>query len=68
MSIIPLTALSKHVVLAYDKVIGPHRNYCPLDGLPSEKPGTLSGFVDRWIFQLSGARGVDNGGVRAQEV
>ena len=46
---------------AYDQVVRPHRSYRPSGGLPREKPRTRH----MWIcLQLSGARGVDNGGVK----
>ena len=53
-------ARSQHVVFAYDQVVRPHRSYRPSGGLPRGKPRTRR----MWIcLQLSGARGVDNGGV-----
>ena len=52
----------KHVVFAYDQVVRPHRSHRPSGGLPIGKPRTRH----MWIcLQLSGASGVDNGGVRA---
>ena len=59
---IPLATRSQHVIFAYDQVVRPHRSYRPSGGLPRGKPRTCH----MWICpQLSGARGVDNGGVRA---
>ena len=60
MPVIPLATRSQHVDFAYDQVVIPHRSYRPSDGLPRGKPRTRH----MWIcLQLSGARGVDNGGV-----
>ena len=62
LPVIPLATRSQHVVFAYDQVVRPHRSYRPSGGLPGGKPRTRY----MWIcLQLSGARGVDNGGVRA---
>ena len=61
MPVIPLATRSQHVHFAYDQVVGPHRSYRPSGGLPRGKPRTRQ----MWIcLQLSGARGVDNGGVQ----
>ena len=65
MSVIPLATRSQHVVFAYDQVVRPHRSYCPSGGLPRGRPRTRH----MWIcLQLSRARGMDNGGVRANAV
>ena len=49
------------MVSVYDLVVRPHRNYCPSGGQPSGMPRTRY----RWIcLQLSGARSMDNEGVR----
>ena len=59
----PLAARSQHVIFAYDQVVRPHRSYRLSGGLPRGKPRSRH----MWICpQLSGARGVDNGGVRAK--
>ena len=59
---LPLASRSQHVIFTYDQVVRPHRSYRPSGGLPRGKPRTRH----MWICpQLSGARGVDNGGVRA---
>ena len=48
---------------AYDQVIRPHLSYRTSGGLPRGKPRNS----DRWIcLQLSGARCMDNGDVRAK--
>ena len=61
LPVIPLATLSHHVVLAYDQVVWPHRSYSPSGGFPRGKPRTRH----MWIcLQLSGGRGMDNGGVR----
>ena len=61
MPVIPLATRSQHVDFAYDQVVRPHRSYRPSGGLPRGKPRTRH----MWIcLQLSGARGVDNGGVK----
>ena len=61
MPVIPPTTRSQHVDFPYDQVVGPHRSYRPSGGLPRGKPRTRH----MWIcLQLSGARGVDNGGVK----
>ena len=61
MPVIPLETRSQHVDFAYDQVVRPHRSYRPSGGLPKGKPRTRH----MWIcLQLSGARGVDNGGVK----
>ena len=61
MPVIPLATRSQHVDFAYDQVVRPHRSYHPSGGLPRGKPRTRH----MWIcLQLSGARGVDNGGVK----
>ena len=60
---------AKHLNLAIDETannnsdnVRPHRSYRPSGGLPRGKPRTRH----MWIcLQLSEARGVDNGGVRA---
>ena len=62
LPVIPLATWSQHVVFAYDQVVRPHRSYHPSGGLPRGKPWTRH----MWIcLQLSGASGMDNGGVRA---
>ena len=61
MPVIPLATRSQHVDFAYDQVVRPHRSYRPSGGLPRGKPRTRH----MWIcLQLSGARGVDNRGVK----
>ena len=61
MPVIPPATRSQHVDFAYDQVVRPHRSYRPSGGLPRGKPRTRH----MWIcLQLSGARGVDNGGVK----
>ena len=63
MPVIPLATRSQHVDFAYDQVVRPHRSYRPSGGLPRGKPRTRH----MWIcLQLSGARGVDNGGVKGK--
>ena len=60
MPVIPQATRSQHVDFAYDQVVRPHRSYRPSVGLSRGKPRTRH----MWIcLQLSGARGVDNGGV-----
>ena len=50
----------QQVVFTYDHVIRPYHSYRSLCGLPMGKPRTCH----LWnCLQLSGARGVDNGGV-----
>ena len=62
MPVIPLATRSQHVDFAYDLVVRPHRSYRPSGGLPRGKPRTRH----MWIcLKLSGARGVENGGVMA---
>ena len=64
LPVIPLATRSQHVVFTYDQVVRPHHSYRPSGGLPRGKPRTRH----MWIcLQLSGARGVDNGGIRAQK-
>ena len=61
MSVIPLKTRSQHVDFVYDQVVRPHRSYRPSGGIPRGKPRTRH----MWIcLQLSGARSVDNGGVK----
>ena len=61
MPVIPLATRSQHVDFVYDQVVRPHRSYRPSGGLPRGKPRTRH----MWIcLQMSGARGVDNGGVK----
>ena len=58
----PLATRSNHVVFAYDQVIRPHRSYRRSGVLPWLEAWTHH----RWIrLQLSVARGVDSGGIRA---
>ena len=65
LPVIPLATRSQRVVLAYDQVARPHHSYHPSGGLPRGKSRTHH----MWIrLQLSGARGVYNGGVRAANV
>ena len=53
--------LTSAEVSAYDQVVRPHRSHRPSGGLPRGKPWTRH----MWIcLQLSGARGVNNGGVK----
>ena len=62
LPVMPFATRSQHVVFAYDQVVRPHRSYRPSGGLVRGKPRTRH----MWIcLQLSGARGMDNGGVRA---
>ena len=62
LPVIPLATRSQHVIIAYDQVVRPHRCYRPSGGLPRVNPRTRH----MWTCpQLSGARGVDNGGVSA---
>ena len=57
--------LGPNMVFAYDQVVSPHRSYRPYGGLPRGMLRTRH----MWIcLKLSGARGVDNGGVRAYGV
>ena len=63
LPVMPLATRSQHVVFAYNQVARPHHSYRPSGGLPGGKPRTRH----MWIcLQLTGARGVDNGGVRAK--
>ena len=62
LPVIPLATRSQHVIFAYDQVVRPHGCYRPSGGLPREKPRTRR----MWIcLQLSGARGVNNGIIKA---
>ena len=63
MPVIPPTTRSQHVDFAYDQVVRPHHSYRHSGGLPRGKPRTRH----MWIcLQLSGARGVDNGGMKGK--
>ena len=56
---IPLVTRSQQEVFAYDQVVWPNRSYRPSGVLNRVDPRTLH----TWnCLQLSGARGVDNGG------
>ena len=59
LPVILLATRSQHFIFAYDQVVRPHRSYRPSGGHPRGKPRTC-GFA-----AIDGARGVDNGGVRA---
>ena len=61
MPVIPLVTRSQHVDFAYDQVVRPHRSYRPSGGLPRGKPRTRHMSM---CLQLSGARCVDNGGLK----
>ena len=65
LPVMALASQSLLVVFVDDQIINPHRSYRPSGGLPMVKPRIRLSWM---CLQLSGARGVDIGGVRVDVV